>query len=325
MRSALKTATFAIIVTFCCVYAQNIGTVEHMQRGWMKFENGLILSWQIVSSDAAVSQVRVFDKEGHLVTSLNVLRLVPDAKSVSIYDVSARTGQVIAVAAVYSNKEGNLRVRPTSTLQLYDLNGRLLSFFSLAPSREIQRLAVDENSNVWTLTAHADDKDPATMPMVVEYAADGSVAQEMLMRNAFPMHAAEIRESSAIGSATIGHDSSRTLWFWLPGSTDLVTIDSAGAVSITKTGIPRDTEGQYELPVNVFRETSGNVVAEFREGEDAAKLGIAYYTWSPTTKSWTQFRPGVCNGDWLIGVSDKEQIYVGQELSRSNICTFTPR
>jgi hypothetical protein len=303
--------------------AQNIGTIDYMQKGWMKSENGLIISWQVGSKDSTAEQVRIFDRQGHPITSLNVLRLVPDAQRVSIYDVSARQGRAIAVSAVYTNKEGNRRVRPAAALLLFDLNGRLLSFFSLAPSREILRLAVDEDSNVWTLAAHADDKDPATMPMVVEYTVDGGIAKELLTRNAFPFDAAEIRESAAIGRSSMGYEGG-SLWFWLPGSTDLVTIHPEGATSTMKTGMPRGVEGQYEIPVSVFRETSGNVVAEFREGHDTAKLGFAYYTWSPSN-SWTRFKPGICDGDWLIGVSDKEQVYVGQGPNRNNICTFTPR
>jgi hypothetical protein len=190
----------------CCVYAQDIGSIEHQRNRRMKFENGLIVSWSVLSENASLNQVDIFDDHGSPVTSLNALRPVQDAQSVSISDVSARSGRLIAVAAVYASKEGNQRVRPAAALLLFDFSGRLLSAFALQPWRQISRLVVDEASNVWTLAAHADDKDPSTVPLLVEYKATGVIAKELLARSMFPLHASSTEQNAMIGSPSMGYD-----------------------------------------------------------------------------------------------------------------------
>lgn len=317
----MRWSSIAVLMTCCCcVYAQQMGSIEHPQHRLLRFENGLIISWGLVSEDASMNQVEIFDEQGHPVVSLNVLRPVQEAKRVSIYDVSARPGAVIAVAAVYSSKEGNQRVRPAAMLLLFDFGGRLLSAVALEPWRQISRLAVDDNSNIWTLTAHADDKDPSTIPMVVEYRADGTVARELLSRSLFPLHAATTKENSTIGSPSMGYDSGG-LWFWLPGSTELVTVQAGDETpAMMKTGLPRE-QGSPLTPMNVVRESSGNVVAEVRLDEDNGKKSqLAYYRWSSATKIWLRFKPASCDGDWLVGVANKEQIFVRHEAGRTNIC-----
>jgi len=312
---------FAVLMTYCCcVYAQHTGSIEHPQHRLMRFENGLIISWGLLSEDASMNQVDIFDEQGRPVVSLNVLRPVQEAKRVSIYAVSARPGALIAVAAVYSSKEGNQRVRPAAMLLLFDFGGRLLSAVALEPWRQIERLAVDNNSNIWTLTAHADDRDPSTIPMVVEYRADGTVARELLSRSLFPLHAATTKENSTIGSPSMGYDSGG-LWFWLPGSTELVTVQAGEETpAMMKTGLPSE-QGSQLTPMNVVRESSGNVVAEVRLDEDNGKKSqLAYYRWSSATKIWLRFKPAPCDGDRLVGVANKEQIFVRHEADRTNIC-----
>jgi hypothetical protein len=316
-------SVFAILIaSVVCAYAQQpSGTIEHTRNKMMKFENGLIISWSGVTEDASANQVDIFDGEGRPITSFNVLRLVPEAKRVSIYDVSASPGRMIAVAAVYASKEGNQKVRPTASLLLFDFGGNLLSTFALEPWRQISRLAIDDDANLWTLTTHADSKDTSTLPMVVEYSTDGAVVKELLPRSMFPLHAASTKENSTIGSPSMGYDSSSGLWFWLPGSTELVIVPAReGTPAVMKTGLPKSS--LHEGPHNIVRESSGNVVAQIREDKDDGSSQLAYYTWSPSTKSWVRFKPGACNGDWLIGVGDNKQVYVRPEADRSKICVF---
>ncbi len=317
MDLSLRSAIVVTIIGSFQVCAQNVGVIEHTRNKTIKVENSFIASWKDYSSDVVENQVDIFDQQGHPVSSLNVLRPVPDAKDVGIYDVSARPGSFVAVAAVY-RKAGDRHLRPVPTLLLFDFNGRLSSAFALAPSREIVRLAVDNQSSIWTLTAHADNKDPSTIPLVVKYMPDGSVAKELLTRSMFPFHATATREDTSIGSADMGYDSGG-LWFWLPGSTDLVTFSVEDKPTMQKTQTPRRAGHNTAAPFKIVRESSGNLVGQFHEaGEHGGSTEITNYIWSPNTGAWLQFQPGECDGGRFIGIGDKGLMYLMYKNDRSD-------
>jgi len=283
------------------------------RRGGGNAENDLIISWQLESRDVTTSQVSVSDRQGHEITSLKILGLVPDASFAHVHDVSARPGGIIAVAAVYVSKEGPSQVRPASTLLLFDFEGRLVSFLALAPWRDIDRLEVDEQSNIWTLLSNSSEVKSASM--LVEYTSQGAVAKELVPRSLFPLHADEIQGNSAIGFVHMGYDADG-LWFWLPGSTDFVTVPPKRTPPVTmKTGMPK--EEPIESPISLVRESSGSLIGEFREG---VRPQPSYYRWSPSTESWVRFKPGVCDGGWLIGTAGNEEVYLGHE--GADICLF---
>lgn len=319
MRSILKSVFFLALLMCCNVVGQNVGAVKFQPHRWLKFENGLIISWKSVDAEAKDNQIDVYDLQGHTLASMNILRLIPDARMVTISDITARIGGPIAVAAVYASKAGVQTVRSAATLLLFDFQGHLSSAFSLEPSKEIERLVLDGESNIWTLTAHADDKDPSSMPMVVEYTKEGKISKEILPRSMFPLHAAKTQANSEIGSPAMGVDSSG-VWFWLPGSTELVTVPArdGGPPNIVKTGIPTEIDKKW-VPLNMFRQSSGSLVVQVR---DLPKRLIAYYIWSPTSKLWAQFKPGGCENDWLIGVTESEQVYVRHDAGQSQFCLF---
>ena len=294
----------------------------------LKFENSRIISWVPNSHDGSAKHISIFDAQGHSLVSLNVLRFMPEARGVSIYDVSAR-GNLIAVAAVCESREGNRQVRPTASLLLFDLGGKLLSAFAMAPSYQIGRLVLDEQSNIWTLTDHTDyNVDPSTVPMVVEYTNEGKIVRQLLSRKMFPYHALDTKENSVIGATTMGYQSGN-LWFWLPGSTDFVTITTNDGKAVTmKTGLPRRA-GRVEVPLSIYREPSGSVVGQFREDDDQRRpqvaSDLAHYIWSPATGKWAEVERNVCEPGRLIGVDDKQQLYLrrkGESLDDTSICTF---
>ncbi len=79
-----------------------------------------------------------------------------------------RPGGLVAVGPSYLSKLGARSVRPASALLLFNLEGKLLSFFALEPWRDIERLELDDESNVWTLTSNAEEgQDPARYSMLV--------------------------------------------------------------------------------------------------------------------------------------------------------------
>ena len=287
----------------------------------LKSENGLILSWYPLSTDDKSDQINISDDVGRSVTSMNILRLVPEAHAVSIYDVSTR-GNLVAVAAVYDSKAGRQKVRPTAALLLFNLRGDLLSSFAIAPSRAIRLLVIDDHSNIWTLTDGAGKGvDPSTIPMIVEYASDGKVAREMLMRNLFPFHATDTREDVEIGAPMMGYDAG-VVWFWLPGSTDLVTISTNDdRVAMTRTLLPQKG-GHNVVPLKIVRDQAGHLVAQVGEDDEKGGRKLGHYLWSADSKSWTQFRPGNCEGSRLIGASDKGQVYRRSQTQTSETCIF---
>jgi hypothetical protein len=198
---------------------------------------------------------------------------VKDASRVSIYDVSARRN-TIAVAAVYNSNQGNRKVRPASSLLLFNFSGQLLRAFALEPSHAIARLAVDDESNIWTLTDHADvNVNPSTVPMVVEYTAAGKILRELLTRDMFPFHAKDTKENLTIGPTAMGYDAG-VVWLWLPGSTDFVTISIRdGKTAMMKTQLPKRA-GRTVVPLGIARDTSGNVLAQVREDDDQGRPEI---------------------------------------------------
>lgn len=256
--------------------------------------------------DSGADKVEIFDEHGHAVTSLNILRAMAGAQSVSIYDVSARPGGPIAVAAVFTRGDGDQEILASSLL-LFNFAAQLLSAYAIGPTRAIRCLTVDENSNIWTLTDNFEATDPANTPMVVEYTAEGSVVREELPHSVlWSPHRTQPKETPNDGRISMGADSG-AVWFWLPGSTDLITISpSDGRLTDLQTQLPK-RDNYTEVPLDLVRTQSGDVVAVFREDGDNGQSQLSHYTWSRLTMSWSPFSPGACAGDRLIGTGEAGQ------------------
>jgi len=327
MNRESRYALLVVIVGACVLHAQSVGRITKHPLGqpWVtKAENGLIISWlnsrvDVVergeTDDPEAGRVDVFDERGGSIASFNVLRLVEGARGVSIYDASSRPGGIIAVGAVYASKDRG--IPPAASLLVFDSSGRLLSAYALADARIVKKLAVDKDSNIWTLTDNFRDTEPSTAPMVVEYAPDGKEVRELLPRSVLWSHGTP-KEGLYLGRVTMGCGNG-VAWIWLPGTTELVTISTSdGTVSVVQTGLPR-REKHKEDPLDVVREPAGDAVGAFREDGEDGKSEIAYYAWSPSTRAWSRFQPGACDGDRLLSVSDSGQIYHDRQ---GNICLF---
>src|SRR6267142_5064119 len=113
-----------------------------------------------------------------------------------------------------------------------------------------------------------------------------------------PNRSYKMQQQGQLLQATIPH----TFWFWLPSSTDLISIDTmTGAVARTKTGLP-SIKDHAIWPLQMGREGSRSLVATFgmKTNSAAAKPQLAYYVWSPEHNEWPEFSPGECKGSWLI-------------------------
>jgi hypothetical protein len=175
-------------------------------------------------------------------------------------------------------------------------------------------------------TDQGGDVDLSTVPIVVEYAVEGKILRELLTRDKFLLHALDTKSGAIMGSPVMGY--SGVVWFWLPGSTDLVTISPTdGNVVMMKTQLPK-RRGRREVVLRIARDPSGNVVGQFREDAEklrpAAASEAAHYIWSPATGVWSQFKPSACEAGRLIGASESGPIYMpyGVDGFRTdNLCT----
>jgi hypothetical protein len=305
-------------------FPQQVGSISppiaHM---WVKVENGLLIGFQRArSNDPTAKDVNIFDSQGKAVAGFDILRLVPEAESVAIWDVSVRPADLVAVAATYVKRESG-KVMPASVLLYLDFGGDLISAHALTASGEIAALALDDRSNVWTIARGSGLEPDSDGPLIVEYDKLGNVVRKMLPRRLFPPHQRGVQQNPEIGAVAAGYEAG-TFWFWLPSSTDLVTVRAKDGVvtSRIRTGYPVQ-QGHTLWPLLVTREPSGILVAEARVEDTESPLSapsLAYYAWSPDTGKWSVSHFDACAGYRLIGVDHNEEVFF-QFGPKDNICS----
>jgi hypothetical protein len=313
MRLNIAIALSLAVLTFYAA-AQTVHLSEAYSR--VKVENGLIIGWNVASEDRQATQVDVYDNNGKLLVTLSPLRLIPEAKRVTIHDVSARPGAFIAVAAVYRKDNSTV---PAGSLLCFDFRGEPLTALALAPSRGAQRLTVDSDGNIWTLTGGAGDISPSEAPMIVGYNIAGSVLKELFKRSEFPLHAAETQENGEVGSPALGH-TSKDVWFWLPGSTDEVTFRTDGSsVRRSTTGLPGHSK--KEIPERLVLTEGGTLLAQiFDEQLSPRTSEVSFFSRPPSAKVWSRFEPP-CSGCFLIGADSENTFFLKKDRNGSDIYT----
>jgi len=153
--------------------------------------------------------------------------------------------------------------------------------------------------------------------MVVEYSPSGTVLKELLPRSMFPLHARHTWEGN--GNAVMGYDSG-VVWFWLPVSTERVTIAAEdGKWQIVKTQLPK-RQGYTETPLRLVGNAS-HMIAAVREDGEHGQHDLAYYSWLPSKEAWVPFKPGLCQGDFPIGLGKSGQVYIGRSTP-ADVCLF---
>ncbi len=303
MRLYYLRTLFVIFLLTCWCRAANVQIAGHYDA--VKAENGLIIAWQMASEDRTTQQVRIYDTGGKFLVGVAPLRLVSEAKRATVHDVSAVPGRLIAIAAVYRKSEDSV---PAASLLYFDFRGNLLLALALDPSREAARLTIDDESNVWTLLEGVGDRNPADEPMVVGYDASGNVLKEISRRSQFPYHAVELRDSDPVGAVGFGH-SSDSVWFWLPGSTDLVTFGiSSSLLERSITGLPN--RSAREIPEKVLLTDKGTLLVEIRSSRDERDPGqINFLSKPPATNQWKPFR-SPCSSCRLIGTDGNQALFM---------------
>lgn len=318
----IRLLVFALAISFVAPFLRAQSKRETMIRPlepmWAKSENGLLITWHRgISTDAGSSTIYIFDKHGNPRADINVLNLAPEARSVSVYDVSVRPDQLIAVAAVYVRGRD---VPPAAALLLLDGNGGLLRADALAPAREISLLAVDEQLNTWAVVAGSEGDEGPSPPLVVEYNKQGEAIRELLPRSLFPLHQQFIYEAPQMGAAVAGY-SEGNFWFWLPKSTDFVKIRTTDGVvlSRTQTGYPT-VEGAKVIPIQIASD-GAKVIAQARVEQSGSKAKVGHFVWSANSKTWTGFASD-CSNHRLIGTDGDEPVYIHfDKATATSVCS----
>ena len=293
----LRFSIKALLFLPAILEGENIGLLHLQFHTRVRIENELILTWKS-NSRVPSDEINVYDLHGSLLTHFGVNSLVPEASGVSVYDMTALPGREIAVAAVYTRPS----TMPQGMLLLFDFHGALRSALALAPARAIQSLVLDENSNIWTLTLSSADQPPSAVPMIVEYDSSGRELHSYLRRSDFPAHAEKIQVSPATGHPNMGY-AAGSVWFWLPGSTDLVKISaSTGDIQRSPTGIPADAGLR---PMTVFMLDENSFLLDARKRVTGISEPVReLHVWSAGSRTWVAVSPSPCDiSDELIGTS----------------------
>jgi hypothetical protein len=304
------------LTCWCCaqnVETQNVQIPRHYDV--VKAENGLIIGWQMASEDRAARQIDVYDMKGTFLTGLSPLRLVPEAKRTTVWDVSALPGQMIAVAVDYRKSDDAV---PSSSLLYFNFRGDPLQALALDASREARHLTVDGDSNVWTLTMGAGERKPSGEPMAVGYKPSGEVLKEVAKRSEFPTDASLTQEDDTMGLTGLGHNAD-SVWFWLPNSTELVTFKTHGSSQMRRfvTGLPKQLP--QEVVLRLSRTDAGALLAWVRGSEDDHSPGqFNFFSRSAPRNHWEFYAPP-CSQCSLIGVDGGEALFLKEQGGQSEI------
>lgn len=203
-----------------------------------------------------------------------------------INDVAMTSTGVIVAAATYTKGPGTL---PSSVLLYFNLHGQVRSVVALLPTRQVAKLAVDEESNVWTLTESTTGKDPSTVPMLVEYDSTGNAVRELLKRSQFAADADIIHGD--IGMVGFGYVNG-AVWFWTPASQDFVTVDvHNGSFTKFHTGMPNQSPA--ETAMGTFRDGDSLVSLILGSTKPHSPGTWGIFRWS-RAQGWSRIEPVGC-------------------------------
>ncbi|MCB1019896.1 MAG: hypothetical protein H6509_11760 [Bryobacterales bacterium] len=281
----------------------------------LKALDHVVATWDLNSSTADNPQVEVFNQNGERIQQLRVLQAVPQAESVGIWDLSVDPAGGVAVAAVFA-RPGCQR---ESVLLLYAPEGGLRDAIRLGNGRAITRLEYDDDGSLWALGHHSGTLDPAEASMLFHYDSHGNELGAYVSRDQFPQDAEFTEEGpDAHGAPGLGVTATQ-VWFWLPASQRLATINKDGSgLAIYTTGLPVGSlpeSGADELHTEVSRVgmlPSGALLAEARTSSALAVVSAGLFQWTHAG-GWTKVEdPRLPVGAQMLNATRSGEILLRQ-------------
>lgn len=153
------------------------------EPGPFKTSDGLVLHWNVNANGRNRDAIEAFDRNGVRVLGVNVYKLLPSAKTISISDVAVRRNESIAIAVVTRETDDEIR----SWLLQLGWDAKLTRVTELDAAKEIGWLDFDESGNIWGLTDYLGEKVrkdtiydgvPCPLgPLVLVFNSEGKIAK----------------------------------------------------------------------------------------------------------------------------------------------------
>ncbi|MEW5974163.1 MAG: hypothetical protein AB1898_00010 [Acidobacteriota bacterium] len=299
------------------------------KRSRLKARQDLLIR-TVIRGNPDEDQLEVYNRDGSRKLSLNLLKSLPEARSLAIWDFSIGQSGLLAVGAVARSEKDEL----SSHLLIYDLSGQLLSAARLPAGKEVRKLEVDEDDSIWVMGAGSGGKDPKEVAMITRFGREGQVLEEFLPRSQFSLHAKSTEEAPEVGGRISFGLTKELVWMWLPPG-QLVTLRKDGSdVQIADTGLPRwpgplDPPAHSRISVEgCFLLPSGRLLANvwFYSGEETS---MVLSDWDPGTGEWhTIPRLAYDASDsslFLVGVEQGEMAMsraVKGDRNHSEVCWY---
>jgi len=200
------------------------------EPGRFKMSDGLLLHWNGNANGRGRDAIEAFDRHGVRVFGIDIYKLLPSAKRISIDDIAVRRNQSIAIAAVSREKNDQTRAW---LLQL-GWDARLGRMTDLDAAKSIGWLDFDESGNVWGLTDYLGEKVRRDTiyngvrcplgPLILVFNPEGKIVKSLLNQVDFPD---SLQEAPAIGQVAFGLTNDR-VWFWQPARHRMIVTDREG-------------------------------------------------------------------------------------------------
>jgi hypothetical protein len=238
MRGGCTVKLLLILVGAFLLPAESVHSLLP-EPGRFKMSDGLLLHWNLNANDRGRDAVEAFDRDGMRVFGIDIYKLLPSAKTISIDDIAVRRNQSIAIGAVARENDNQTRAW---LLQL-GWDGRLTRMTELDAAKSIGWLDFDKSGNIWGLTDYLGEKVrkdtiykgvPCPFgPLILVFNPEGKIVKSLLKQADFPD---SLQEAPAIGQVTFGLTNDK-VWFWQPVKHRMIITDREGS-NVRKISIP---------------------------------------------------------------------------------------
>jgi hypothetical protein len=313
MQVGCTVKLFLILLGASLLPAQSVHSLLP-ESGSFKVSGGLLLHWNINAQDGSHDAIEAFDRSGVRVFGIDIYKLLPSAKVVSIDDVAVGRDEAIAIAAVSREKDNQNR----AWLLRLGWDGRLVHMTQLDAAKSIGWLAFDEAGNIWGLTNYLGEKvrkdtiyngTPCPIgPLILVFNPEGKIVKSLLKQADFPD---SLREAPDIGQVTFGITNDK-VWFWQPSRHRMIITDLEGR-ELRKILIPHART--WNLAGETLLTPTGQVVQDLHSPTPSVH-GIYLASTHHIEKH------GQPQSASLVGMDGSEFVFVGQTNTTGNFPVF---